>query len=573
MCAASPHRGTLIESITLGGTALACSNADDRPDAFIAEGEGLAVAFVGTIDNASDLASALRLGASPPSGPSLPELLIAAARAFGPELPARLRGVFAGAITDGTTVTCFRDHLGYRPLFHRTDEHGFFAASEAKQVVAGAGIRKEPDLDVVRRILFNATDDEMPSALRGVRRLPKSSCLRVRDGRSTQWRYWDPASLLETARYSRDELQERFDALMDQAVTRCMTGPDILSLSGGIDSPAIAAFAAPRHLERYGEPLHAATVTYPRYPTVDERRYVEPLAAAFGMPLHLYEQQANALADVGQWVTLTDGPYRSAALAQYAEDYGRAVALGLPNVLTGEHAEFVAGLQWFRFDHLVTHGRFRAARSELRERRATGRSLVDQARFIARSLAPARVMDVRRSLGRSSTGRVPAWIDERAVDWGSRPSPRERWRRLQLTAFIGPGISLEAEEVCQAVSGARSRKPWTDVDLWELFLSLRAEQKFPDRQPKGLVRRLLRGNVPDAILDRTDKTVFDEAGLAEIDYPTLRRYLVQPGHRMAGVDYRALQRRIEAQDLSVIEYGWARTLCTVQAFLAQWEPT
>ncbi len=147
---------------------------------------------------------------------------------------------------------------------------------------------------------------------------------------------------------------------------------------------------------------------------------------------------------------------------------------------------------------------------------------------------------------------------------------RERWRRSQLAGFIGPGIALEAEEVCQAVCGIASRRPWTDIDLWELFLSLPAEQKFPDSRPKGLVRDLLRGRVPDEVLDRQDKTVFDEAAIAEIDYAVLRRYLVAPNHHVDGVNYSQLAELLRTESLTPLDYMWARELAGSHAFLSQW---
>jgi asparagine synthetase B (glutamine-hydrolysing) len=315
--------------------------------------------------------------------------------------------------------------------------------------------------------------------------------------------------------------------------------------------------------------LHALTVVYPKYPSVDERRYVEPLADELGLQLHLYEQHSNAVADLDRWVALTDSPYRAAALSHYEEDYLKARALGFRTVLSGEHAEFVAGMQWFRLDHYLTHARLSALSRELAARRALGRSWWSIGRAVARAIAPDGVMAARNKFGtRPST--TPPWIDRRRVAVDASVSPRQRWRRLQLTGFIGPGISLEAEEVCQAVTGVRSRKPWTDIDLWEFFLSLPAEQKFPDHRPKGLVRELLRGRVPDMILDREDKTLFDEAGLAEIDYAKLRHYLVRPRHRLGGVDYERLVTRLDAENLSVIEYGWARNLANAHAFLNQW---
>ncbi len=152
----------------------------------------------------------------------------------------------------------------------------------------------------------------------------------------------------------------------------------------------------------------------------------------------------------------------------------------------------------------------------------------------------------------------------------SYASPRERWRTLQLSGFIGPGISAEAEAICQAVCGVQARRPWTDIDLFEFFLSLPAEIKFPDTGGKDLVRSLLRGRVPDEILDRQDRTYFNEAMLAEIDYQTLRRLLVAPEHRFQGVDYALLAERLRNEDLEALDFNWARHLATAHAFLAQW---
>jgi asparagine synthase (glutamine-hydrolysing) len=565
-----PHRGDRRETLVHGRCVLSCVSWDDQPDTAVGQFDGFAVVFVGDLDNADDLALELERRSRRPPVSGLPALLAAGFREFGVDLPARLRGVFAGAISDGNRVHCFRDHIGHRPLFYRSDGRGFFAASEAKQVVAGAGIDKEPDLDVVERIVFRNYDDDTPASLRGVRRLPKSTLISADGEQVRLHRYWKPERLLETAKLSADDIRTRFEELMGQATSRSLTGRDAISLSGGIDSPALAAFAAPLHLERFGRPLHALTVIYPDHPSVDERRYVEPLAARLGMPLHLYEQKSNALADLARWVALADSPYPAASLAHYAEDYGRVRELGFRRLLTGEHAEYVIAMQLFLLSHYLTRGRWAPARRELAARRARGWSWFSLVRLVLRSIAPDPVMNARHALGRHRALTVPPWIDRRRVARDKSVSVRERWRRVQLTGFIGPGISLEAEEVCQAVTGVEARRPWTDVDLWEFFLSLSAEQKFPELRQKALVRKLLRGRVPDEILDRKDKTVFDAAALAQVDYATLRRYLVAPPHRLAGVDYDLLATRLDSERLSVVELGWARNLATAHAFLAQW---
>ena len=115
--------------------------------------------------------------------------------------------------------------------------------------------------------------------------------------------------------------------------------------------------------ERYGRPLQAISVVYPKYPTVDESRYVVPLADRLGLPLHTYEQETNPLDGLARWTALADTPFPGAAMAQYEEDFRRVRALGLRTILTGEHAEFVAAMQWNTLSHFLTHGRLRARAS------------------------------------------------------------------------------------------------------------------------------------------------------------------------------------------------------------------
>lgn len=570
MGAAVPHRGEHLETLVHGRCALACISSGSGALSAPAICDGFAAVFAGALDNAEELERDLAARGPIAPGSSPAALVAAGFRAYGEQLPGRLRGVFAAVVTDGTRAYAFRDHLGYELMFYRHDASGFYAATEAKQVVAGAGIVREPDLDVVERIFFNDYDDDTPCALRGVRRLPKAHGIAADNGGIRLRRYWDPAALLERARLSDDELAARFEQLMDQAVTRCLTGRDVISLSGGIDSPAVAAFAAPRHLEIEGRPLTALSAVYPRFPSVDERPYIEIVAGHLDIPLHTFEQEANVLDDLAHWVALADGPFPAAALAHYAEDYRLARRLGFRTILTGEHAEFVVALNWHLMEHYLTHGRLRDLRTYLTARRARGTPWRWLAFDAARGLAPAPLLAARE---RRTRGGLPPWVDAAKASQGTAAGiapARERWRRLQLRAFSGPGLSAEAEAVCQAACGVRVRRPWTDVDLFELFLSLPAIQKFPDTQGKSLVRRLLRGRVPDAILDRTDKTVFDAALLAQIDYATLRRFLVDPPYRMPGVDYDALGELLRREEFERNDFHYARQLAGVHAFLSQW---
>jgi asparagine synthase (glutamine-hydrolysing) len=575
MLLAAPHRGSSLTLSRVGRVVLGISDHVDRPEGDLAEGSGLAVAFTGSLDNAEPLARELLPadGRAPELSPA--SVVLAGFARQGEAMIPRLRGVYAVVITDGERMWAFRDHIGFRTLFHRDEARSFYLATEAKQVVAGAGIAKEPDVDVLGAIFFREYDDDTPAALRGVRRLPKATIVRADDGRTAVRRYWDPASLIETADYGDDELLERFEALMTQATGRALVGNDVVSLSGGIDSPAIAAFAAPQHLERFQAPLSALSALYPDQPSVDESTYVVEIAQAMGMPLHTYDRQAQPLSRLREWTELVDGPIPRLLLSDAEEHFTYAKKYGFRTMLTGEIAEFLVDMRRFLPAHLLRHGRFGPLFDHVRAQRSQGVRTVGIGRQLGVALVPRAAQVLYVSVRPLPPGaRPPSWMDERRFNRSSTEfavPASERWRHQQLLGFFGPGLPLEAAEVAEDASGVRLRRPWADVDLWEFFLSLRAETKYPTVQRKGLVRRLLRGRVPDVILDRQDKTVFDESIAARIDHAELGRWLIDPPQRIPGVDYEELAELLRAERLDAAGYQWARDLAQIHAFLSLWE--
>jgi hypothetical protein len=113
-------------------------------------------------------------------------------------------------------------------------------------------------------------------------------------------------------------------------------------------------------------------------------------------------------------------------------------------------------------------------------------------------------------------------------------------------------------------------RPFGDIDVWEFFLSLPAEIKYPDLRSKTLLRRLMRGRVTDRILDRRDKTVFDDHVMSQIDYGVLEQFLLEPDQRIRGVDYERLAARLDRRDLTLIDWLWMNDLVRIHAFLKQW---
>jgi asparagine synthase (glutamine-hydrolysing) len=576
MLEAAPHRGTQLDTRTIGACALGVSRRDDDDHAGVSSGERLVAAFSGLLDNGPELRGALIGAGAQPRGNAQADLVEAAWETWGERAPARMRGQFAAAVSDGERIWCFRDQVGFRAVYHRTDDSGVFFASEAKQVLAGAGVAREADLDAVEAILFGYGGGPQAScSLRGVRRMNAASVVTAdRDGLSPERLYWHPERLIESGRDTPDEARERFAELFGQAVSRCLTGQDAISLSGGIDSTAVAAFAAPGHEERFGSPVSALSAVFPDLPGVDETRWIEMVVEYLKMPLHTYRPHSKSLDDVERWCGLLDAPTPVVSVPELDENYALAAQLGHRSLLTGELAEYVVANSGHLAGHLLTHGRITALSQLLRTQRERGARLPFMTKQFIPALVPGRVANAYlRARGVERAVPPPDWIIRPDIRHTPRPDLmhpiRGRWIALQTAAFGGASETLAADEVVASMHGVDVRRPFVDVDLWEFFLSLRAEVKFPDTRRKTLVKSCLRGRLPDAILDRKDKTVFGEHLLTHADYDLIGRYVIDPPHRFDGVDYARLAERIEQRDFTLWEFCWARDLTSVHAFLAQ----
>jgi asparagine synthase (glutamine-hydrolysing) len=577
MLAAAPHRGSCITLRTLGNCTLGVANRPDSIEATLSSEGAVIAALSGRLDNASELHKSLTTAGSPPVSPSDADIVVAAFKLFGAEAPNRMRGAFAGLVTNGATLWCFRDHVGFRPLFYRDGATTFVAASEPRQVVVGAGLSEEPDFAILEQMFFGRMPSDAPAALKGVARLAQGTTLHVsRDKGSRITRYWNPADLLESARFSGDDLRDRFLELVDQAVSRSLTGKDVILLSGGLDSPTVAAFAAPESRRRSGRPLGALSAVFPELPSVDERHYIELVAERFGIELETYRPRARALDDVEEWCRRFGSPVPILSIPEVADAYSLARRHGYDNVITGEFAEFVFGNPMHVLPHYLSRGKLRALTRLLVAERRRGASVRNLAGRVSETFVPGRFANwYLRQRGLDAPDRIPDWLDARKVNEvpfrsDLLPPSKERWRQLQLAGTEGATVSIEADEACASMVGVTIRRPLADIDMWEFFLSLPAELKCPDLRFKSLVRGFLRGVVPDEILDRNRKTLFNDHVMTQIDYPTLSRLLVGSRHRLPGVNYSRLTQRIQQQDFNRFDWFWAKDLAWIHAFLNAW---
>jgi hypothetical protein len=301
-----------------------------------------------------------------------------------------------------------------------------------------------------------------------------------------------------------------------------------------------------------------------------------------GMPLHTWIAKAGILDDLVKWCEILDSPIPNINAPQMLEFYVEARRLGFRNILTGDVAECLIELQRHVAGHLFTRGRWFALARLLETQRQQGASLrrirtwKDFASQLLTPFVPGRLANWYLALRNLDfPKRIPDWLDPQTVN--ERPFRNDlippglaRWSALQTMPVEGCPITMEGVETCTAIAGVTIRRPFADIDLWEFFLSLPAEIKYPDLRSKTLLRQLLRGRVPDVILDRRDKTYFDDHIMSQIDYAVLKRFLSKVDHHVRGVNYQRLGERLDRQDLGLIDWIWVNDLVRVHAFLTQW---
>jgi asparagine synthase (glutamine-hydrolysing) len=219
------------------------------------------------------------------------ELILHAYHAWGDDCLSHLIGDFAFAVWDGPKrrLLCARDHFGVKP---------FFYALPGREVVFSNtldGIRIHPrisrslnDLAIADLLLFESNQDPGTTAFADIKRLPPAHYLVCSAAGVEVKRYWSLPAELGVRYRSNGDYVEHFRMLMEQAVLDRMRTSDVgVSMSGGLDSTAVAAVAKNVLSQRPGAwQLRAHAVVFDRLIPDTERHFASLAAAHLGVPLH-----------------------------------------------------------------------------------------------------------------------------------------------------------------------------------------------------------------------------------------------------------------------------------------------
>jgi asparagine synthase (glutamine-hydrolysing) len=460
------------------------------------------------------------------------EVLVHGYKQWGRDLPRHLNGMFAFAVYDRRRQRLFlaRDRFGEKPLFWRQTAEGFAFASELPALARHAGY---PPLELdpvgLRKFFAYALFPGSSSPYRGIHKLPAGHSLSL-DLASRQPQcepYWifrlEPSTAPITPAREAAWIEE-LRHLLSQAVQRRLESdvPLGLFLSGGIDSSAVLAFAArhrPAHL------IDSFAIGF-NEPTFDEAPYAEAVATALGC------RHRSEICDLE-----AARHHLPQLLADLGEPIGDSSILPTYLLCGFARRHVTVALSGDGGDELFAgYDPFKALAAARRYQQLVPRRLHPAIRWLV-GLLPFGTgnlsldFKLRRALrgaGHRPALWSPLWMGaldiaeiaelfrspvdpdelfaEAIAAWEENPGLGmvDRTLTFYTRFYLSDGILTKTDRASSLVS-LEARAPFLDNELVEFVRRLPHEMKFRRGRTKYILRRALRGIVPDVAIDRPKK--------------------------------------------------------------------
>src|SRR6266850_404072 len=489
--------------------------------------DGVAIAFNGEAYDFAALRDELRAKGHSFTTRSDTEVVLRAYLEWGEGFPERVHGMFAVALWDGPRrkLVLARDRLGKKPIYYFAHGSRVVFASELKALLAHGAVPRELDPEALVQYLACEYVPAPATILRGVRKLPAAHVAVLDDRGFRLRRYWDvpgPSSERVSAREAGPELLR----LLDAAVAKRLVAdvPVGVFLSGGVDSTSIAALAI-----RHKKPLQTFSIGF-KEESFDESPWAQLAAERLGTEhvsqkfsgqdcLDLIPAAAAQLdepfADPSFLPTLLLSRFtRRHVKVALAGDGGDELFAGYDPFLAHRPAALFARVpRPLRAAlHQILHRLPSSSRNmsldfRLKQflRGVDAPPSLRHASWIA-SFLPTEIGALLQPALRSLASPEVAFrqVLEDATRSGARPGSVDEALRYYLTRYLADDILVKADRASMAAS-LELRAPYLDTAVVELAARLPWQLKISLTRTKVLLKRALRGLVPDEILGSPKK--------------------------------------------------------------------
>lgn len=426
------------------------------------------------------------------------EVLLVAYIEWGPGCVERLNGIYAFAVWDGSRRELFmaRDRLGVKPLYYTALGSAFIFGSELKALLAHPLVKPRVGPEGLAEI-FALGPSRTPGhgIFKDVQELRPGHTLTCNISGVRVSRYWQLKSLEHP--HNLEQTTQRVQELFRDTVERQLVAdvPVCTLLSGGLDSSAITAFAARAFKEGGAGPLHTYSVDYvdndiffkeSKFQPDSDSPWVNTVSDFLGTTHHRVLVDTPALVQSLQEAVLARDLPGMADVDSSLLLFCREVKKEATVALSGECAdEIFGGYPWYDRNVVLGSHTF----PWLRNVREKGALLSEEFKSIVNL---QEYIDFRY---RESLAEVPRLPGEDSLS----ANMREMYY-LNLNWFMV--TLLERKDRMSMYCGLEVRVPFCDHRLVEYAWNIPWQIKNCDGRQKGILRRALRGFLPQEVLYR-----------------------------------------------------------------------
>ena len=496
------------------------TNAHATPDQPIRSLSGCILVWDGRLDNRTELRE--MLGDGRPASDA--ELVVAACDRWGRQAFAKLVGDWALALWNprDRTVTLAKDFLGSRPLYFHASAASLRWSNLLDALVLSSGTPPALDEEYLAGWFARFPAEQLTPYV-GLHAVPPSSFLVFRDREALQQTHWDFDPGRRILYKNPGDYEEHFRQVFTKSVARrlCSRAPVLAELSGGMDSSSIVCMADRILLEGRSETPRLDTISYfdDSEPNWDERSFfllVEAQRRRTGLHVPVnFHGNLHPEFPTDRFVA-TPGSSQCLRGRESYYDYvlsggyevllqglgGDEVLGGIPTA-SPELGDLLASLQWIAF-----------------VKRSLAWALAMRAPIT--SLASEAVRDFLSFPPRSDIASAFPWLQpeflrrngdalegyERKPRLGTKGRPSFR---ANLAALEDLRRYISCLSAASATETLEKRYPYLDRDLLEFVYAIPRDEVIRPHERRSLMRRSLRGLVPDQILDRKRKASISRA--------------------------------------------------------------
>ncbi len=446
---------------------------------------------------------------------------------FGTKAVEHLRGMFAFAIWDANQkrLLLVRDRLGIKPVYYTLSDDGvLYFASEIKALLEARAVAPELNYGAMADFAANRYTSGEDTLFRGVKRLLPGHTLVWRNGKVEIEKYWDVSFAKSEESLTDNEYVEQFSELFNESVRlRLMADVPLgMFLSGGIDSSAIAGAMS----KLVSDPIKTFSVAFNER-EANELEYARMVAREFNTDHH-------------EIVVSPEQFFNSLPGLVYQEDepiaHPSSVPLYFVSKLAVEHVKVV--LTGEGSDELLAgYDKYRKTIYNLAFGRAYNRFVPASLRGLARRLIEAGNghLPGRQKLARTflclppdvesiyfdnfsvfSRARQGKLFSAETLDRMGSADPyrttldyiRQSDAETMLDQLLAADMKtylhelLMKQDQMSMAASIESRVPFLDHKLVEFAARLPERMKLRGWQTKYILRRAMKGKLPEEILTR-----------------------------------------------------------------------